>query len=258
MQAFSLSEGSYSVDSSKKFIPFDPEKDDRKERKGSLFIHVHPFLVQTSNDLILLDTGLGYKDESGELILHQHIKKLGFSPQDVTLVLMSHLHQDHASGMVFEKDQKLQLAFPEADYIVARGEWETAYSGQSSSYKTAVFDVLQRSSNLHLVEGNGQVNSQIRYEHSGGHTAFHQVFHIEEDGKHYFYGGDELPEPEQLLRKFAAKYDFDGKRAMHLREVYGKQAAEEGWICMFYHSTKAPFGTVQWMDGGFKVEPFSF
>jgi len=253
MQAFSLYEGSYSVDSSKKFIPFDPTKDDKKDRKGSLFIHVHPFLIKTANDLILLDTGLGYKDNNGEFILYQNIKKAGFEPSEVSLVLLSHLHQDHASGMVVEKEGKLQLAFPEAEYIVARGEWETAYSGASSSYKTAVFDVLQRSGNLHLVEGDGYVNNEIRYEHSGGHTEFHQVFHITEGDEHYFFGGDELPEPEQLLRKFAAKYDYDGKKAMHLRENYGNEAAKEGWICMFYHSTKAPFGRVSKVGDAFKV-----
>lgn len=254
MQVFSLYEGSYSVDSTKKFIPFDPAKDDKKDRKGSLFIHIHPFLVQTSSDLILLDTGLGYRDENGQLILHNNIKKAGFEPQDVSLVLMSHLHQDHASGMVWEKEGKLQLAFPEAEYIVARGEWEAGYSGKSTSYKTEVFDILQRSGNLQLVEGSGSINAQVRYEHSGGHTEFHQVFHVEENDTHYFFGGDELPEPEQLLRKFAAKYDFDGKKAMHLREEYGSKAAQEDWICMFYHSTGAPFGKVEEKDGGFKVK----
>ncbi|GAA4805215.1 hypothetical protein GCM10023231_37980 [Olivibacter ginsenosidimutans] len=253
MQAFSLYEGSYSVDSSKKFIPFDPAKDDKKDRKGSLFIHIHPFLIKTAKDLVLLDTGLGYTNSAGEFILHQNIKKAGFNPSDVNLVLLSHLHQDHASGMVLEKDGKLQLAFPQAEYIVARGEWENAYSSTSNSYKTAVFDVLQRSGNLHLVEGDGHINNEIRYEHSGGHTAFHQVFHITEGDEHYFFGGDELPEPEQLLHKFAAKYDYDGKKAMHLREEYGNQAAAEGWICLFYHSTKAPFGKVSKVDDTFKV-----
>lgn len=253
MQAFSLYEGSYSVDNSKKFIPFDPSIDDPKERKGSLFIHIHPFLLKTNKDLILVDTGLGYLDEHKQLVLHHNIREAGFDPRDVSFVLMSHLHQDHAGGMVFENQGKLQLAFPEAEYIVSRGEWETGYSGKSTSYKTAAFDVLQRSGNLQLVEGNGQINEAISYEHSGGHTEFHQVFHISEEGKHYFFGGDELPEPEQLLRKFVAKYDFDGKKAMHLREEYGNKAAEEGWICMFYHSTGAPFGKVTKVGDTFKV-----
>ncbi len=254
MQVFSLYEGSYSVDSSKKFIPFDPEQDDPKDRKGSLFIHVHPFLVQTSQNLVLIDTGLGYRDTEGNLLLHNNIRKVGFEPSDVTLVLMSHLHQDHSSGMVWEKDGKLQLAFPEAEYVISRGEWENAYSGKFRSYHTEIFDVVQRSGNLLLVEGNGHVNPSIRYEYSGGHTEFHQVFHIEEGDQHYFYGGDELPEPEQLLRKFAAKYDFDGRKAMQLREEYGNRAAAEDWICLFYHSTKSPFGKVSKVGDYFKVD----
>lgn len=250
MEAYSLYEGSYSVDSSKKFIPFDPEKEDKKDRKGSLFIHVHPFLLRTRNDLILIDTGLGYKDEQGEYVLYNNIRKFGFEPQDVSFVLLSHLHQDHASGIVNERDKRLQIAFPEASYIVPKGEWEKNYHGEESS---APLHVLQRSGNLELVDGNGNVNGQISYEHSGGHTEFHQVFHVTEGEEHYFYGGDELPEPEQLHRKFAAKYDFDGRKAMKLREEYGARAAREDWTCLFYHSTGAPFGKVERKDDSFKV-----
>ncbi|WP_028295254.1 MBL fold metallo-hydrolase [Olivibacter sitiensis] len=255
MKAYSLYEGSYSVDSSKKFVPFDPEKDDKKDRKGSIFIHVHPFLIQTDSDLVLIDTGLGYKNDKGQYVLYENIKKLGFDPQEVSLVLMSHLHQDHASGMVIEQDGRLSLAFPDADYIVSRGEWENAYSSQSSSYRTEILDVLQRSGNLILVEGDGEVNGTISYEHSGGHTPYHQVFHLVEDGKHYFYGGDEWAEPEQLLRKFSAKYDYDGRKAMTLREEYGQRAAAEGWTCLFYHSTGAAMGKVEIKDGAFKIIP---
>ena len=59
MEIFALGEGSYSVDATKKFIPFDPQTDNAKERPGSLFIHVNPFLVKTTTDLILFDSGFG-------------------------------------------------------------------------------------------------------------------------------------------------------------------------------------------------------
>jgi hypothetical protein len=59
MEIFALGEGSYSVDATKKFIPFNPETDSKRDRPGSLFIHVNPFLIKTTNDLILLDAGLG-------------------------------------------------------------------------------------------------------------------------------------------------------------------------------------------------------
>lgn len=254
MKAYSLNEGSYSVDSSKKFIPFDPEKHDKKDRKGSLFIHVHPFVVKTKSDLIVMDTGLGQTTEEGVLLLHRNLKAIGYEPEEVSYVLMSHLHRDHASGMTYEKEGKWHLSFPNATYVIARGEWEMAFSGSSSSYDPERLEVLQRSNQLELVEGSGNVNRQIRYEYSGGHCEYHHVFHIEEDDKHYFFGGDELPEPEQLMRKFAAKYDYDGKKAMQLREEYGKAASGEGWICLFYHSTNAAMGTVEEQNGSFKVK----
>ena len=77
MKVFTLNEGSYSVDASKKFVPFNPDIDNPKDRKGSLFIHVQPFLVQLNNTLLLLDTGLGYSDEQGQLVLHNNIRKAG-------------------------------------------------------------------------------------------------------------------------------------------------------------------------------------
>ena len=57
------------------------------------------------DDLLLFDAGLGYSDEQGRLILHENIRKAGFSPDDVTMVLMSHLHFDHSGGMIHQGDR---------------------------------------------------------------------------------------------------------------------------------------------------------
>ena len=73
IQAYSLYEGSFSVDSSKKFVPFDPTKDDPSERKGSLFVHVHPFLIVGDDGLILCDTGLGFHNADGDLLIHENM-----------------------------------------------------------------------------------------------------------------------------------------------------------------------------------------
>jgi len=255
MKIFALGEGSYSVDATKKFIPFNPETDNFKERPASLFIHVNPFLVQTDTDLILLDTGLGYKDTRDELFLHQHIRNNGFDPDEVSLVLMSHLHYDHSGGMVVERNGKLQASFPKAEYIIQKKEWEKAISGKSSSYHKEIFEALQGTASLNFVEGTGILKPGIKYELSGGHTPFHQVFWIESNEGKCFFGGDELPEPEQLIRKFIAKYDFDGRKAMELREEYGKKAAAEGWTCLFYHAKSLCIGNVSFEDEHFRVVP---
>ncbi|MGK6349936.1 MBL fold metallo-hydrolase [Parapedobacter sp. DT-150] len=250
MQAHSLFEGSFSVDSSKKFVPFDASKDSKKDRPGSLFIHVHPFLVESGDGLLLLDTGIGFADDDGDLQLHDNIRKAGFDPADVRYVLLSHLHKDHAGGMVADSNGRLRLAFPDAEYVVQAGEWEDAYSGKSDSYRTEIFDVLQRSGNLLLVSGDGVLTNEIRYELSGGHTPHHQVFHIHSGGEHYFFGGDEAPEPEQFFRQFAAKYDYDGRKSMALRQQYWEQGSIEGWIFLMYHSTNIAIGRPEPKENG--------
>jgi glyoxylase-like metal-dependent hydrolase (beta-lactamase superfamily II) len=253
MEIYALGEGSYSVDSTKKFIPFDPQTDNTKDRPASLFIHVNPFLIETSSDLILLDTGLGYKDTRDELFLHQHIRNAGFDPEDVSLVLMSHLHYDHSGGLVVERNGKLQPSFPEAEHVIQKKEWEVASSGKSSSYHKEIFEALKDLPKLNFVEGDGILKQGIRYELSGGHSPYHQVFWIEKEGKKCFFGGDELPEPEQLIRKFVAKYDFDGRKAMHLRELYGEKAAHEHYTCLFYHAKTTAIGNVTFIDNTFRV-----
>ena len=253
MKVFTLNEGSYSVDASKKFIPFNPEIDNPKDRKGSLFIHVQPFLVELNDTLLLLDTGLGYSDEKGQLILHNNIRKAGFDPDDIKYVLMSHLHFDHAGGMIHRIGDQMELSFPHATYLIQRGEWEGAFTNASSSYKPEIFEFLQRNAQLCFLDESGVFNEHIQFELTGAHTPCHQAFLITDDQEKVFFGGDVLPEPEELLRKFIAKYDYDGRKAMELREQYGKKAAAENWNCLFYHGKSRSTGYIRYEEGQFKV-----
>lgn len=253
MQVFTLFEGSYSVDATKKFLPFDPAVHNPKDRPASLFIHIQPFLVKLSNSLVLFDTGLGYKNAEDKLILHENIKAAGFEPDDVDFVLMSHLHFDHSGGMVQYINDKMELSFPHATYVIQQGEWENAFTSSSSSYKTEIFEFLQRNAQLHFVEDSGQLTPQISYELTGAHTPFHQVFLLEDGGEKVFFGGDVLPEPEELIKKFIAKYDYDGRKAMELRETFGTSAAKENWNCLFYHGKSKTTGFVELIDGNFKI-----
>ena len=253
LQVYTLHEGSYSVDITKKFLPFDPAIHSPKDRPASLFIHVQPFLVKLNNSLILFDTGLGYSDDQGKLHLHENIKKAGFNPEDVELVLMSHLHFDHSGGMVHDYNGKMELSFPNATYVIQRGEWETAFSSSSSSYHTEIFEFLQRNAQLKFIENSGKLTEEISYELTGAHCPYHQVFLINDGDDKVFFGGDVLPEPEELIRKFIAKYDFDGRKAMELRDEFGKRAAAENWKCLFYHAKSKSQAFVELDEDKFKI-----
>lgn len=243
MKIIPLSEGAFSIDQSKKFIPFNKANDDIQDRPGgSLLVEIQPFLVVTSEDILLLDTGLGFSDSDGVLQLHRNIMNQGINPSEITRVLMSHLHKDHAGGTTRknESDGSYELAFPKATYYIQQQELDFAFEKGLPSFIPEELELLRSSSNIQLLNGNGVINGYIQYEISSGHSPFHQVFKIVDGGETVFFGGDEAPQLGQMRKKYIAKYDHDGKRAMELRQQWWEQGAKEGWHFLFYHDVKTP------------------
>src|SRR5262245_52269718 len=123
MKIIPLSEGIFTIDKTKIFVPFDLGNDDLQQRPaGSLLVEVQPFVVITQKDILLLDTGLGFK-KGGEMQIHSNLKKNGIEPNNVTKVLLTHLHKDHAGG-VSEEDKlgHYHISFPNATYYVQEKE----------------------------------------------------------------------------------------------------------------------------------------
>jgi glyoxylase-like metal-dependent hydrolase (beta-lactamase superfamily II) len=243
MQIYPLSEGCFTIDKSKQFIPFNLDVDDLNQRNtGSLLVEIQPFVVVTSKDIILIDTGLGFLTPSGSLQLHENLLQLDINPYDITKVLLSHLHKDHAGGIAFKDPyfNTLKVSFPQATYYVQKKELEYAFEKGFPSYITEELEVLKNMENLVLLDGDGTIDNNIYYSISGGHCPFHQVFWIKENDETIFFGGDEAPQLQQMKSKFSAKYDFDGKKAMELRQLWWHQGKSEGWTFLFYHDIKSP------------------
>ena len=244
MRIIPLSEGAFTIDATKAFIPFDKTNDELQERsKGSLLVEIQPFLIITEKDILLLDTGLGFTIKHGILQLHENLALHGIYPSDVTKVIMSHLHKDHAGGMVMfdEYKKEYQLAFPQANYYINRKEWNHALAIESPSYNREKLQCLCNYDKLiFLEEDKGTIDGYIHYQLSSGHSPFHQVIFIDEKGEIAFFGGDEAPQLQQMKTRFVAKYDQDGKRAMELRKQWWEQGEKEGWTFLFYHDIKMP------------------
>ena len=109
MKIIPLSEGAFTIDKTKVFVPFNKEKDDLQERAlGSLLVEVQPFCIITKKDILIIDTGLGFSNPDGILQIHQNLIDNGVDPMDVTKVLLSHLHKDHSGGVSKEDKRKLE------------------------------------------------------------------------------------------------------------------------------------------------------
>jgi len=245
MKIFPLSEGSFTIDASKVFVPFDANNDQLQDRpKGSLLVEIQPFLIVTKKDIILFDTGLGYA-KNGVLQLFENLAAVGIASTDVTKVLMSHLHRDHAGGLIVQDTytKSPYLTFPHAQYYINALELSFAVSGKSSSYDATYFSFLANNDKVELLNERGYIDEYIQYEMSGGHSPHHQVFWIHENDEIVFFGGDEAPQIQQMRTRFVAKYDADGKRAMELRQQWWQEGEREHWTFLFYHDIKTPFIT---------------
>jgi len=240
-----LSEGAFSIGHDKVFIPFDAASDILTDRPtGSLHVEVQPFLLVIGDDVILLDTGLGISADDGSMQLHTNIRAHGYSPEQVTKVLMSHLHKDHAGGLLQSDASGLtRPAFPNASYYIYRQEADYALEKGHPSYHPNELEPILSSGQVVWLEGSeGRINEHITFRHSGAHCPHHIVFIIEDSEGSAFYGGDEAPQLKQLKIKYIAKYDWNGKKAMMLREQYAEEGRKEGWQFLFYHDIAHPIG----------------
>ncbi len=244
MQIIPLSEGSFTIDKTKVFVPINTQTEALNSRPtGSLLVEIQPFLIITERDIILLDTGLGYHDNNGKLQLHNNLEKAGINPTQVTKVLLSHLHKDHAGGVTIKNEVNNErfLSFPYATWYVQNNEFAYAMEQGKQSYQPEDFQLLESFSKVvWLTEEEGWIDGYIHYKVTGAHSKFHQVFWIEDNGQTAFFGGDVAPQLQQMKSKFIAKYDFDGKKCMELRQEWWEKGQLENWTFLFYHDIKTP------------------
>ncbi|HTQ29268.1 MAG TPA: MBL fold metallo-hydrolase [Puia sp.] len=242
MKIIPLSEGTFTIDHTKQFIPFDLVADDLQQRAtGSLLVEIQPFVLVTSEDVLLLDAGLGF-DEEGMLQIHRNLLRVGIDPGQVTKVLISHLHKDHSGGLsrLNTATGHREPAFPRALYYVQEQELAYAFEKGFPSYMTEELQWMKDFERLVRLKGNGVLDGYIRYELTGAHCPYHQVFRIVDGGETVFFGADVAPQLQQMKSRFVAKYDFDGKKSMELRKLWWQQGEKEKWTFLFYHDIKTP------------------
>jgi len=244
MKIIPLSEGTFTVDKTKLFAPFNEEDDQLQSRPtGSLLVEIQPFLIVTSTEILLIDTGLGFVTNR-RLQLHQNLISNGIDPSRVTKVLLSHLHKDHSGGVSEElADHSRKLTFPNAKYYNQERELNFAFEKGFPSFILDDLQILRGSPQVVLLKDDrGMIDDHISYEVTGAHSPHHQVFWINEE-QTIFFGGDDAPQLQQMKHRFVAKYDYNGKKAMELRKLWWERGQKEHWTFLFYHDVKNPVYT---------------
>ena len=249
-----LPEGRFTVGTDKRFVPHvegDPA------RKGTLFISVTPFLVRAPEATMLIDTGLGsWAEGRGTEFLLEGLAARGVAPEAVDRVVLSHLHFDHAGGAITPVGADWRPTFPGADYVVQRAEATAeGYAGESARARDLVLEALDREGQLVWAEGDADLG-RVGLEVTGGHTGAHQIVRLRSGGLQAVFGGDVLGTPGSVTRRYQAKYDVDGAASQAWRDRLVAEAADNGHLLLFYHSTSRPAAFVaETTRGHYAVEP---
>jgi glyoxylase-like metal-dependent hydrolase (beta-lactamase superfamily II) len=223
----------------------------------------NPVLVNTGGELILFDTGNGPEGRSlGTGLLLDRIVASGYSPSDVTIVAISHLHADHINGI----SEDGHPAFVRARYVVAQVEWDFWTSAdflgsQAADHATATHDkVVPLKDRITFIGDNASIAPGITSMAAAGHTPGHTVFLLESQGYKLLLTGDTANHFIASLQKpdWEVSFDMDkGVAASSRKRIFGMLAAER-MPFIGYHMPHPSAGYVEPLDGGFRFVPVSY
>ncbi len=218
-------------------------------------IGIDPILIKTGKQNILVDTGLGwgldknsnYTDTSN---LKTNLDIFGLTPEDITHVILTHLHFDHAGGSTFVDEQtQTKATLPYANYFVQKLEWAYALEQVQTKQKNIgahyeldeFYRLVADEKVVFLTESKFELLPGIEIIKTGGHTPGHQIVKIQDAGETAYILGDLLPS-ESHLNQYAMKLmDVDPIQSKKAKTLLLRQAYEESAVLLFYHSihTKA-------------------
>jgi glyoxylase-like metal-dependent hydrolase (beta-lactamase superfamily II) len=232
------------------------EKNDPPDARNRVALAANVALVETAGQRVLVETGMGERWEPREVERYRlqgggllpALAELGVAPEDVDVVVNTHLHFDHAGGNTRRVDGKVAPTFPRARYVVQLGEWEDAthpHERNHASYREDDFVPLASARQLETVQGEVEVAPGVRVVPVGGHTAYHQMVVVEGGGQTLAVPSDLLPTASHLPLPFIMSYDLFPVGTLEAKRRLLARVVDEGWSLLFYHDPRVAVGKVR-------------
>jgi glyoxylase-like metal-dependent hydrolase (beta-lactamase superfamily II) len=224
-------------------------------------------LVETRDALVLIDNGAGNKENEKfrEIYgienmpsttiaepagfptrLEEALASIGFTPDDVDVMVDTHLHFDHAGGNTFiDPEGAIRLSFPRARYVVQRGEWDWAHRRNeriSASYLPHNFDPVQQDRGFDFLDGEQQIVPGIVARLTPGHTPYHQSVIVSSDDETAIFLADVVPTSAHLPLPWIMGYDVEPLVTLESKRALYHQAREQNWLLIFEHDPVVPWG----------------
>ncbi len=258
-----LSEGIFEVYKDGSFHKVEAEhirlKPEAIRSRYSARIGIDPLLIRNGTSNILIDTGLGwgldkrstYKDTSN---LKTNLDIFGLTPSDITHVVLTHLHFDHAAGSTYvDEDSTTQATMPFARYYVQKREWDYALTQleEKDGKMGAGYDLdelfkLKADGKFELItEDYTEIVPGVNLIWTGGHTPGHQIVKIVDGEQSAYVLGDLIPTEHHINHYAMKQMDVDPIQAKKAKTLILRQAYEEGSALLFYHSIHVKAGFLE-------------
>jgi glyoxylase-like metal-dependent hydrolase (beta-lactamase superfamily II) len=222
-------------------------------------------LVAGEGMLIMVNTGIGQNWAEKEryiyavsesVLLERSLAELGYRPEEVTHVIQTHLHFDHAGGGTILHDQGLKPTFPRAEYCVQMRhlQWAEAPSERDrASFRPDTWECLDRDGQLHLLDGEEELLPGVFLHLVHGHTPYQQLVRIADGGTSLLYCSDLVPFASQVRVPWVMAYDLSPLETLQEKRRLLGQAAGEGWLLFLEHDPNVATCRVTETPKGFEV-----
>ena len=240
------------------------EKKVRADELNRIYAGLNSVLVRTGSQNILIETGIGNKlsDKMKKIYepkeeLLQNLQATGVSPEEIDIVINSHLHFDHCGWNTVYKDGNAVATFPKATYYVQQGEWEHAQlqlERDRISYISDNYNRLISSGQMKLLNGASEIAPGISVALYPGHTRHLQAILIRSGGNTACYISDLIPTTWHLDVTWVMAYDLFPLETIENRKKYYAQAIAENWLTIFTHDPDIPWAYLEKINGKISVK----
>lgn len=271
LDIFILSDGLFRLDGGAMFgvVPRVLwEKTDPPDEKNRILMGLNCLLVRRGREKILIDTGIGDKFDAKfaglyavqrDQTLLDELASLNMGPEDITHVIMSHMHFDHIGWNTRRNDAgEIVPTFPHATYYAQRGEYEVANNPDDRSRASYIkwnWEALEKSGQLQLLNGTTEVLPGIESVLAPGHTLYHTIVKVKSAGQTAAFLADLVPTTSHLKTLYVMGYDLYPKTSMETKPKILQQAFEEQWLLIFEHAPRIKAGYLQRVEGNWKISP---
>lgn len=215
--------------------------------------------------VILVDTGagnkhlrlLGYYRFSGLTDLGDELQKRGVSKDEVTDVVLTHLHFDHCGYITLRDEEtgRLELAFPNATHWVSRAQWESFLNPHPLEKASFMQENMALAADvLQLISGNTQICPGVSLELYNGHTSGQIAPYVEAGGRTYVFAGDVIPLAASVSPAWISAYDMNQRQSYDEKIRLLERAAKEKQVLFFCHDAYTLCATVKKVGSFFKAD----